>query len=124
IVDPLVVAGTNNDVDGDTNIFRCPFWAQDGIILGVQDAVTIEMSIRSDLSYSQQIYVHMNMGGMRMDEDRELPDLFVDAISAPGSSISGFCTKLGVRLFQVRLRRYIPSVRRLGFLRWMNDDGR
>ncbi len=70
IVSTKIVIGSTNDVDGDVNVFRCPFWAQDGIILGVQDAVTIEMSIRSDLSYSQQIYVHMNMGAMRMDEDR------------------------------------------------------
>lgn len=70
IVSPKVVVGTTNDVDGTTNVYRCFAWKQDGIILGVQDEVSIEMSIRDDLSYSQQIYVHMNMGAMRMDEDR------------------------------------------------------
>ncbi len=70
IVSTKVVVGSNNDVDADTNVFKCFAWKQDGIILGVQDELTVEMSIRDDLSYSQQIYVHMNMGAMRMDEDR------------------------------------------------------
>lgn len=70
IVSTKILAGVNNDVDEDTNVFRCPFWLQNGIILGVQDMISTEMSIRDDLSYSQQIYVHMNMGAMRRDEDR------------------------------------------------------
>jgi len=70
IVSTKVVKGTSNDLDADTSVFRCPFWAQDGIILGVQKDVSVEMSVRSDLSYSQQIYTHFNMGAMRMDEDR------------------------------------------------------
>ena len=70
IVSTKIVAGTSNDVDADTNVIRCPVWVQDGIILGVQDMLSTEMSIRDDLSYSQQIYVHMNMGAMRMDEDK------------------------------------------------------
>jgi hypothetical protein len=70
IVSTKIVDGTNNDVDGDADVTRCPFWLQNGLILGVQDMLTTEMSIRSDLSYSQQIYVHMNMGAMRRDEDR------------------------------------------------------
>ena len=70
IVSTKIVAGTNNDVDGDKNVVRCPFWLQSGLILGVQDMISTEISIRADLSYSKQIYVHMNMGGMRRDEDR------------------------------------------------------
>lgn len=70
IVSTKVVVGSSNDVDGDTNVFECWAWKQDGIILGVQDDISVTMSIRHDLSESQQIYVHMNMGAMRMDEDR------------------------------------------------------
>jgi hypothetical protein len=70
IVSTKIVGGTNNDVDGDKDVVRCPFWLQSGLILGVQDMISTEISIRADLSYSKQIYVHMNMGGMRRDEDR------------------------------------------------------
>ncbi len=70
IVSTKVLKGSSNDVDGDVDVFRCPFWLQNGLILGVQDMISTEMSIRDDLSYSQQIYVHMNMGAMRRDEDR------------------------------------------------------
>ncbi len=70
IVSTKILIGSTNDVDGDTNVFRCPFWLTSGMILGVQDMISTEMSIRDDLSYSQQIYVHMNMGAMRRDEDR------------------------------------------------------
>jgi len=72
IVSNKITKGSSNDVDADTNVYECWCWAQDGIILGVQDAISTEMSVRSDLSYSQQIYVHMNMGAMRMDEDKIL----------------------------------------------------
>ena len=70
IVSNLIVAGTSNDVDADTNVIRCPFWLQSGLILGVQDMISTEISIESTLSYSKQIYVHINMGAMRRDEDR------------------------------------------------------
>jgi len=70
IVSNLIVDGTNNDVDGDKDVFRCPFWLQNGMVLGVQDMISTEISIESTLSYSKQIYVHINMGAMRRDEDR------------------------------------------------------
>lgn len=70
IVTNNIRKGTNNDIDANTNVFRCPFWAQDGIILGVQDSVSISIDKRADLSLSAQIYIHMNMGAMRMDEDK------------------------------------------------------
>ncbi len=68
IVDPLVVSGTNNDVDGDTNVFECWFWTPDAMKLGIADALTIKITEESTLSYSQRVYVHMNMGAMRFDE--------------------------------------------------------
>ncbi len=68
IVDPLVVAGTNNDVDGDTNVVECWAWAQDAMILGIADSLTIKITEESTRSYSQRVYVHMNMGAMRFDE--------------------------------------------------------
>lgn len=70
IVSNKVVAGSNNDVDENTNVYKNWFWAMDGIILGIADDITVEMSTRDDLSYAQQVYVHMNMGAMRWDEDK------------------------------------------------------
>ncbi len=69
IVSTKIRIGTQNDVGGTTNVFRCPFWIPDGIILGVQDAVSVRIDTRTDLSMSQQVYIHMNMGAMRQDED-------------------------------------------------------
>ncbi len=68
IVDPLVSKGTNNDVDGNTDVYECWFWAQDAIKLGIADALTIKITEESTRSYGQRVYVHMNMGAMRFDE--------------------------------------------------------
>ncbi len=68
IVDPLVVAGTSNDVDGTDDVFECWFWAQDAMILGIADSLTVRITEESTRSYSQRVYVHMNMGAMRFDE--------------------------------------------------------
>jgi len=65
-----VTVGSNNDVDGDTDVYEVWCWAQDAIILGVADAISVDISTRNDRSNSQQVYVHMNMGAMRMDEDK------------------------------------------------------
>lgn len=70
IVSTKIAIGTNNDVDGNTNVYRCPVWQQDGIKLGVADEVTIRISELPTQSYSQQVYAHMNMGAMRIDEDK------------------------------------------------------
>jgi len=71
IVSPKIVLGTNNSaVSSDKNVYECWCWAQDGMILGVQDAVSVKISDRADKSHAQQVYVHMNMGAMRMDEDK------------------------------------------------------
>ena len=70
VVSNKITKGSSNDVDGTTDVYRCWAWAQDGIILGVQKDVSVRMAVRHDLSDSQEVYVHMNMGAMRMDEDR------------------------------------------------------
>lgn len=70
VVSSKIVVGSSNDVDSDTDVYECWTWVEDGMILGVQDAVTVKVSDRPDKSHSQQIYVHMNMGAMRMDEDK------------------------------------------------------
>lgn len=68
-----IVLGSANDVeDSATNVYRCWAWAQSGIILGVQDDVTVRISELPLQSYDQLVYVYMNMGAMRMDEDKVL----------------------------------------------------
>ena len=78
IVSTKIVPEVLGDIDGDTTVVRCPFWLQSGLILGVQDMISTEISIESTLSYSKQIYVHMNMGAMRRDEDRVV---YVEAVA-------------------------------------------
>ena len=70
VVSNKIVKGSSNDVDADSDVYECWAWAQDGIILGVQSDLRTEMSVRDDLSYAQQVYVYMNMGSMRFDEDK------------------------------------------------------
>lgn len=70
IISNKIVKGSNNDVDSDTDVYEDWAWAQDGIILGVQMDLRTEVSIESQLSYAQQVYVYMNMGSMRFDEDK------------------------------------------------------
>lgn len=72
IVSSKVVVGSSNDVDSNTDVYECWCWAQDGMILGVQDDLTVRISELPTKSYSQQVYVHMNMGAMRRDEDKIL----------------------------------------------------
>ena len=70
IVDPLITLGTTNDIDGTDNVFECWCWAQDAMILGIADSLTIKITEESTKSYAQRVYVHMNMGAMRFDEDK------------------------------------------------------
>jgi len=70
IVSNKVVAGTANDIGLDTNVYKCWFWAKSGMVLGVADEMTVRMSDLPDQSYDQQVYVHINMGAMRHDEDK------------------------------------------------------
>jgi len=72
IISNKIVKVTNGDIAGTDDVYKCWAWAQDGIILGVADEITTELTIESTLSYSQRVYVHMNMGAMRMDEDKVL----------------------------------------------------
>ena len=67
---PKIVLGSSNDVDSNTNVYECWCWAQDGIILGVADELTIKIDRLPEHSHSQQVRVHMNMGAMRFDEDK------------------------------------------------------
>lgn len=70
IISTKIVKGSSNDIGSDTDVYECWSWAEDGVILGVQDDVSVQISDRAGLSHSQQVYVHMNMGAMRMDEDK------------------------------------------------------
>lgn len=65
-----VEIGSSNDVDSDTNVYPVWVWAMDGMKLGTASEVEVEIDRRSDRSNSQQVYVHIKIGAMRMDEDK------------------------------------------------------
>lgn len=67
---PLITLGSNNDVDGDTDVYECWFWTKDAITLAVADTMTVNIRTRVDLSDSQEVYAHLNMGAIRRDEDK------------------------------------------------------
>lgn len=69
LVSNKIVKGTDNDVGGTEDVYKCWAWAQGGIVLGVADSVTVKISELPTQSYDQQVYVHMNAGAMRFDED-------------------------------------------------------
>jgi len=69
---PMVTKGSTNDVDGTTDVYKCWAWAKSGMILGVADNLTVRLSELPDFSYAQQVYVHVNMGVMRFNEDMVL----------------------------------------------------
>ncbi len=70
IVSTKIRAGVSNDVDEGKNVFRCPFWLTDGIILGIHDMMSVSISTRNDKSDAQQIYVRMSIGAFRTNEDK------------------------------------------------------
>jgi hypothetical protein len=49
---------------------RVLFWAQDGLMLGVNYDVQARVSERSDKSYDYQAYLSMMMGATRMEEEK------------------------------------------------------
>ena len=65
-----ITLGSSNDVDSDTDVYECWFWQPSGIILAVADSYTVSIRTRYDLSDAQEVYVHMNMGVMRRNEDK------------------------------------------------------
>lgn len=67
---PGITKGSANCLNSTTSVYKCWCWTQDAIILAIQDAVSVDISVRADKSNSQQVYVHMNMGAIRFDEDK------------------------------------------------------
>lgn len=52
--------------DGTTR--DCAIWCPTGLILGVADDIRVKVSERADKNYSQQVYVEMDLGAVRMEE--------------------------------------------------------
>ena len=57
----------STDGSGDRQVVA---WSRRGIKLGVNEAPTIRVSERADKSYSQQVYMRMDIGAVRMEEER------------------------------------------------------
>lgn len=66
----LVTLGSSNDVDEDTDVYKCWFYAKDAMTLAVADSMTVDIHTRLDLSMSQEVYAHLNMGALRRNEDK------------------------------------------------------
>ncbi len=49
-------------------IRQCPFWAKDGVLLGVKGDTRVRVGERQDLSYDGQVYVDINIGATRLQE--------------------------------------------------------
>lgn len=49
---------------------RVLFWAQDGLLLGVNSDVEARVSERADKSYDYQAFISMQMGATRMEEEK------------------------------------------------------
>lgn len=52
--------------DGTTR--DCAIWVMDGMLLATAEDITAKVSERADKNYSQQVYVEMDMGAVRMEE--------------------------------------------------------
>jgi len=70
IVSNKITKQTNGDLDGDADVYENWAWVQDGMVLGVASELSTRMSIESTRSYAQRIYAHLNLGAMRLDEDK------------------------------------------------------
>lgn len=67
-----IVKGTSNDIDGDTDVYRCIVWAGDGLALGVSEEPYVSVSTRNDKNDAQQVYLRLQIGAVRTDEDKVL----------------------------------------------------
>ncbi|MCS5585090.1 MAG: phage capsid protein [Pseudomonadales bacterium] len=47
---------------------QCPFWAKDGVLLGIKGDTRVRVGERPDLSYDGQVYVDINIGATRLQE--------------------------------------------------------
>lgn len=47
---------------------ECAIWHPTGLILGVAEDIRVKVSERPDKNYSQQVYVEMDLGAVRMEE--------------------------------------------------------
>lgn len=52
-----------------SNVRDCLCWAKDGLLLAVAEDVKTKITERPDKNYSTQVYVEMDMGSVRMEED-------------------------------------------------------
>ena len=53
-----------------SDCYRSFAWAEDGIILGTAEGVTVNMTPRADKNYSIQVYSVMSIGAIRLDGDK------------------------------------------------------
>jgi hypothetical protein len=71
VVTNNIVIGTNNDVDGNTDIFPCPVWTKEGMLFARHESpiFNVDWLPRKQI---WQISARAGMEAIRMDEDKVL----------------------------------------------------
>ena len=54
----------------DSSYRKCIFWQKNGLLLGVNSNIMVDVGVRRDLSLSKQVFVSMDIGATRMDEEK------------------------------------------------------
>lgn len=76
-----VVTGTpSGSITNGTDFYaRCFAWYTDGILLSVGQGLRTKISERNDLSHVKQIYMDAHLGATRMEEEKVVEVLVLDA---------------------------------------------
>lgn len=84
---PNYTTGTyGNTADPLRRVYTCPCWIKDAIYLGVSEDITTEIDVRPDKNYSTQVYVEMDMGAVRMEEERVVAIQIVELLPDPNAA--------------------------------------
>ncbi len=69
VVTNRIVVGSTNDVDADTNVFKCPVWTKEGMLFAKHQSpiFNVEKVVRKQV---WQISARVGMAAIRMDEDK------------------------------------------------------
>lgn len=69
VVTNRIVVGSSNDVDSDTNVFKCPVWTKEGMLFAKHQSpiFNVEKVVRKQV---WQISARVGMAAIRMDEDK------------------------------------------------------
>lgn len=71
-------SGAVGSGSGDADTYeKVPAWAEDGLLLGLGKDISARISERDDKSYATQVYACMDLGAVRMEEEKTVQILCV-----------------------------------------------